>query len=187
MTASALRSVDVPTSSQRSNRIHHSLKYRFSFRVGFSSLPVSEFSAVPVLVAPFLSSRSSSTVFLRSRSMVRSSRRRRFLARKISRSGIVAPANSGQMARHRKCSLWKTRISARSRAFAEFEADLIRLRTREGVKIARAKGADSRANSPNCQTSTRKSCAACMELASTRSATWQSCSPSLVQPSTTQC
>ncbi len=62
--------------------------------------------------------------------------------------------------------------------FAEFEADLIRLRTREGMKIARAK-AGSGANSPSCQTSSRRSSAACMEPANTRSAIWRSCFLSL--------
>ena len=66
--------------------------------------------------------------------------------------------------------------------FAEFEADLIRLRTREGMAIARA-GASCGASSPSCPTSSRASCAACTTPATTRSATWPSCSRSPEQPS----
>src|SRR3954467_9060569 len=61
--------------------------------------------------------------------------------------------------------------------FAEFEADLIRLRTREGMAVARAR-ASSRASSPSCPTGSRRSCAACTTPAITRSVTWPSCSRS---------
>jgi DNA invertase Pin-like site-specific DNA recombinase len=67
--------------------------------------------------------------------------------------------------------------------FAEFEADLIRLRTREGMKIARAKGR-LRGKQPKLSDKQQKELSACMERASTRSATWRSYSLSLVQPST---
>src|SRR6476659_2482629 len=59
--------------------------------------------------------------------------------------------------------------------FAEFEADLIRLRTREGMRSP-APGARSRASSPSCPTAKRRSCGACTTPAMTRSAIWPSCS-----------
>ena len=59
--------------------------------------------------------------------------------------------------------------------FAEFEGDLIRLRTREGMAIARAKG-KLRGNNLSCLKSSKKSCAACGKPASTRSAIWRICS-----------
>lgn len=45
--------------------------------------------------------------------------------------------------------------------FAEFEDDLIRLRTREVMAIARAKG-KLRGSNPSCPRNSRKSCAGCM-------------------------
>ena len=53
------------------------------------------------------------------------------------------------------------------------EADLIRLRTREGMAVA-ARGANSRASNPSCPTGSRRNCGACTTLAITRSATWPS-------------
>src|SRR4029450_10205242 len=61
--------------------------------------------------------------------------------------------------------------------FAEFEADLIRMRTREGMAMARAKG-KLRASAPSSRTNSTKSCGGCTILASTPSATWRNSSPS---------
>src|SRR6476659_1878358 len=58
--------------------------------------------------------------------------------------------------------------------FAEFEADLIRLRTREGMAVARARG-KLKGKSPSCPTGSRRSCAACTTPAITRSASGPSC------------
>ena len=66
--------------------------------------------------------------------------------------------------------------------FAEFEADLIRMRTREGMDIARAKG-NCAVSSPNCPTDSSGNSAACMPPASIPSATSPSSSPSQDQPS----
>jgi hypothetical protein len=91
----------------------YSFRYRFN---GRSCLGAGiRFSVIPVLPDPFFNSSNSSTVFLRSRRRVYSSRRRRFRAPNISRSGIVVPANSAQIARQRNFSRWKTRTSAISR------------------------------------------------------------------------
>ncbi len=58
--------------------------------------------------------------------------------------------------------------------FAEFEGDLIRLRTREGMAIARAKG-KLRESSLSCLKSSKKSYAVCGKPASTRLASWLNC------------
>jgi len=49
--------------------------------------------------------------------------------------------------------------------FAEFEVDLLRLRTREGVAIAQARGG-SRAAVRSCRPGSRPSCAGCTAPAS---------------------
>ena len=66
--------------------------------------------------------------------------------------------------------------------FVEFEADLIRMRTREGMAIARARG-NCAASSPNCPTDSSGNSAACMPRASIPSAISPSSSPSQDQPS----
>ena len=66
--------------------------------------------------------------------------------------------------------------------FAEFEADLIRLRTREGMDIARARG-NSAASSPNCLIDSSGNSAACMPPATIPSAISPSSSPSQDRPS----
>ena len=66
--------------------------------------------------------------------------------------------------------------------FAEFEADLIRMRTREGMAIARAKG-NCAASSPNCPTVSSGNSAACTAPASIPSATLPNSSQSQDQPS----
>ena len=66
--------------------------------------------------------------------------------------------------------------------FAEFEADLIRMRTREGKAIARAKG-KLRGKQPKLSTDSSGNSAACMPRASIPSATSPSSSPSQDQPS----
>ena len=66
--------------------------------------------------------------------------------------------------------------------FAEFEADLIRMRTREGMAIARARGKCA-ASSPNCPTDSSGNSAACTPPASIPSAISPSSSPSQDQPS----
>ena len=66
--------------------------------------------------------------------------------------------------------------------FAEFEADLIRMRTREGMAIARARG-KLRGKPPNCPTDSSGNSAACMPPASIPSAVSPSSSPSQGQPS----
>lgn len=54
--------------------------------------------------------------------------------------------------------------------FAESEADLIRLRTREGMAVARAKGR-LRGKQPKPSERQQKNCAGCMTAAITASAT----------------
>ena len=66
--------------------------------------------------------------------------------------------------------------------FAEFEADLIRMRTREGMAIARARGKCA-ASSPNCPTDSSGNSAACMPPASIPSAISPNSAPSQDQPS----
>ena len=66
--------------------------------------------------------------------------------------------------------------------FAEFEVDLIRMRTREGMAIACA-GGNCAASSPNFPTDSSGNSAACMPRASIPSATSPSSSPSQDQPS----
>ena len=61
--------------------------------------------------------------------------------------------------------------------FAEFEADLIRMRTREGMSIARARG-NYPASSPNCPTDSSGSSAPCMPRAGIPSAILPRSSPS---------
>jgi DNA invertase Pin-like site-specific DNA recombinase len=61
--------------------------------------------------------------------------------------------------------------------FAEFEADLIHLRTREGMAMP-APRASYAANSRSSPTSSRGNCARCTAPASTRSAIWRRCSRS---------
>ena len=67
--------------------------------------------------------------------------------------------------------------------FAEFEVDLLRMRTREGMAVARAKG-KLRPSNPSCRPSSRPSCAACTAPASTPSPTSPNCSTSPDPPST---
>lgn len=59
--------------------------------------------------------------------------------------------------------------------FAEFEGDLIRMRTREGMAIARAKG-KLRGKQPKLSEKRQKELRGCTRPATTRSATWPSCS-----------
>ena len=66
--------------------------------------------------------------------------------------------------------------------FAEFEADLIRMRTRESMAIARARG-NCAASSPNCPTDSSGNSAACMPPASIPSAISPNSAPSQDQPS----
>ena len=66
--------------------------------------------------------------------------------------------------------------------FAEFEAYLIRMRTREGMAITRARG-NCAASSPNSPTDSSGNSAACMPRASIPSAISPRSSPSQDQPS----
>ena len=66
--------------------------------------------------------------------------------------------------------------------FAEFETDLIRMRTREGMAIARPRG-NCAASSPNCPTDSSGNSAACMPRASIPSAISPNSAPSQDQPS----
>lgn len=65
--------------------------------------------------------------------------------------------------------------------FAEFEADLIKLRTREGMAVARAKG-KLRGKSPSCPIGSRRNFVACTIRATIPSATWLICFPFRDQP-----
>ena len=67
--------------------------------------------------------------------------------------------------------------------FAEFEADLIRMRTREGMAIARAKEVAG-ANSPSSPKSSNGNFAACTPPATIPSAIWRKSSPYRDRPST---
>ena len=67
--------------------------------------------------------------------------------------------------------------------FAEFEGDLIRLRTREGMAIARAKG-KLRGKQPKLSDKQQKNFAVCMKPGSTQSAIWLNCFQCHVQQST---
>jgi len=59
--------------------------------------------------------------------------------------------------------------------FAEFEVDLLRMRTREGMAVARAKGKLA-ANNPSCPAVSRPTWSPCTMQATTRSPTWPNCS-----------
>jgi DNA invertase Pin-like site-specific DNA recombinase len=67
--------------------------------------------------------------------------------------------------------------------FAEFEADLIRMRTREGMAVARAKGSCA-GSDRNCRTNSKKSWGVCMQTGTTPSAISRTCSPSPARPFT---
>ena len=67
--------------------------------------------------------------------------------------------------------------------FAEFEANLIRLRMREGMAIARAKG-KLRGSSPSSPPNNSRSSRKCTGRDGIRSITWRSSSPSRDRPST---
>ena len=66
---------------------------------------------------------------------------------------------------------------------AEFEADLSRMRTREGMKVAKAKGR-LRGSSPSSALARRPTSSLSTKPASTPSASWRSCSPSPARPCT---
>lgn len=59
--------------------------------------------------------------------------------------------------------------------FAEFESELIRMRTREGMAIARAKG-KLRGKQPKLSENNKKSSGACMQPVSIPSVIWLNCS-----------
>ena len=67
--------------------------------------------------------------------------------------------------------------------FAEFEVDLLRMRIREGMAIARAKG-KLKGKPPKLSPTQRALLLKLTRLASTRSPSLPSCSPSAAQPST---
>jgi len=67
--------------------------------------------------------------------------------------------------------------------FAEFEVDLLRMRTREGMAVARAKGRLGE-GSPSSARSNRPSSTGCTPAATTPSPTWPSCSLSPGPPCT---
>lgn len=71
-------------------------------------------------------------------------------------------------------------------AFAEFDADLIWLRTKEGMAIARAKG-KLRGKQPKLSENYKKSSHVCMRPVTIPSAIWQNCSLSRGQRSTEFC
>ena len=66
---------------------------------------------------------------------------------------------------------------------AEFESDLIRMRTREGMKIAKAKGR-LRGKQPKLKPRKKHTSSSCGALASTPAPSSPSYFPSLAQPST---
>ena len=66
--------------------------------------------------------------------------------------------------------------------FAEFEADLIRMRTREGMAIARAKG-KLRGKQPKLSEKQQRELTVCTRPENTPSAIWQRCSRSQDRPS----
>ncbi len=67
--------------------------------------------------------------------------------------------------------------------FAEFEVDLLRMRTREGMAVARAKG-KLRGKQPKLSARQQRSWRGWPPLATTRSPTSPSCSPSPARPCT---
>lgn len=67
--------------------------------------------------------------------------------------------------------------------FAEFEADLIKMRTREGMAVARAKG-KLRGKSRSSRIGSRRNSVVCTTVATIRSVTWPSCFRSHDQQST---
>ena len=68
--------------------------------------------------------------------------------------------------------------------FAEFEVDLLRLRTREGMAVARAKGKLQAASSPSSPPASKPSSPACTPPANTPSPTSWKSSPSAAPPFT---
>ena len=68
--------------------------------------------------------------------------------------------------------------------FAEFEVDLLRMRTREGMAVARAKGASCAVNSRNCLPGSNVNWPGWPAPANTPSPTSPKCSPSPAPPST---
>jgi hypothetical protein len=60
--------------------------------------------------------------------------------------------------------------------FAEFEVDLLRMRAREGMAVARAK-ADSEAASLSSRPGSRPNCGVCTPPATTSLPIWPNCSP----------
>jgi hypothetical protein len=70
--------------------------------------------------------------------------------------------------------------------FAEFEVDLLRMRTREGMAVAKAKQSFA-ANNPSSAQSSRPNCAGCTAPASTASTISPSCFPSAGPRSTGPC
>ena len=70
--------------------------------------------------------------------------------------------------------------------FAEFQVDLLRARTEEGMAVARGKG-KLRGKQPKLSRSSRPSCGACTPPATTRSQTSPSCSPYPGRPCIARC
>ena len=66
--------------------------------------------------------------------------------------------------------------------FAEFEADLIQMRTREEMAVP-APRASCGARSRSCRTASNRNCAGCMTPATTRSVIWDRCSGCRGRPS----
>ncbi|MFM0114648.1 recombinase family protein [Paraburkholderia nemoris] len=67
--------------------------------------------------------------------------------------------------------------------FAEFEADLIRLRTREGM-ASRERRENSGASNPSSPSDSKRSCVVCMTTATIPLAIWPSCFRFPAQPCT---